>query len=75
MVFNILGQETAQLANGEAEAGYHDVKFEGNELSSGVCRLSLCADCARFVKFDALHGIRYPLNRWSLEEAQVLFVH
>jgi hypothetical protein len=35
-VFNTLGQQVAQLVNGDMEAGYHEVKFEGNGLSSGV---------------------------------------
>jgi hypothetical protein len=35
-VFNTLGRQVAQLVNGEMEAGYHDVRFDGNGLSSGV---------------------------------------
>ncbi len=35
-VFNTLGQQVALLQNGEQEAGYHEVKFDGNSLSSGV---------------------------------------
>ena len=35
-VFNILGQQIAVLQNGEQEAGYHEVKFEGSGMSSGV---------------------------------------
>ena len=35
-VFNTLGQQVAQLINGEMEAGFHEVKFDGAELSSGV---------------------------------------
>jgi len=40
-IFNILGQEVAQLANGEVGAGYHEVRFDGSGLSSGLylCRL------------------------------------
>ncbi len=35
-VFNNLGQQVAQLANGDMEAGYHEVLFDGSDLSSGV---------------------------------------
>ncbi len=35
-VFNALGQEVRTLVEGEQEAGYHDVTFDGAELSSGV---------------------------------------
>jgi hypothetical protein len=36
MVFNSLGQEVATLVNGSEEAGYHDVRFDGTRLASGV---------------------------------------
>ena len=35
-VFNTLGQQVAQLVNGEMEAGFHEVRFDGAGLSSGV---------------------------------------
>ncbi len=35
-VFNTLGQQVATLLQGEKESGYHEVKFDGTGLSSGV---------------------------------------
>ena len=35
-VFNTLGQEVAELVNGEQEPGYHEVTFDGRNLASGV---------------------------------------
>jgi hypothetical protein len=35
-VFNTLGQQVALLQNGEQDAGYHEVRFDGSGLSSGV---------------------------------------
>ena len=35
-VFNTLGQQVAVLQNGEKDAGYHEVRFDGMNLPSGV---------------------------------------
>jgi hypothetical protein len=35
-VFNTIGQQVAVLQNGEQDAGYHEVKFDGSGFSSGV---------------------------------------
>ncbi|MBK7260155.1 MAG: T9SS type A sorting domain-containing protein [Ignavibacteriae bacterium] len=36
VVYNILGQQVAELINGELAAGYHDVEFRADHLASGV---------------------------------------
>jgi hypothetical protein len=40
-VFNTLGQQVSQLRKGEVDAGYHEVRFDGSGLPSGVyfCRM------------------------------------
>lgn len=35
-IYDVLGREIAVLLNGEYESGYHSVKFNGAELSSGI---------------------------------------
>ena len=35
-VYNIIGQKVASLVNGEVEAGFHSVTFDGRDLPSGT---------------------------------------
>jgi len=35
-VYNLLGQQVAEIANTELNAGYHSVNFNGSALSSGI---------------------------------------
>jgi len=35
-VYNTLGQRVAELENGERESGYHEVRFDGSNLASGI---------------------------------------
>ncbi len=35
-VYNTLGQQVAQLVNGEVEAGYNEIRFDGSRLASGI---------------------------------------
>ncbi len=36
LIFNTFGQQVAQFANSEMEAGYHEFQFHGQGLASGV---------------------------------------
>ncbi len=55
-VYNALGQQVAELANGEQEAGMHEVRFNGNTCASGIY---LC----RLTAGDAVRSIRLLLLR------------
>ena len=35
-IFNALGQQVAELVNGDIESGYHEARFDGSGLSSGM---------------------------------------
>ena len=41
IIYNLLGEKLTVLSGGEYEAGYHSVRFDGSNLSSGVyiCKL------------------------------------
>jgi hypothetical protein len=43
-VFNLLGEKVAELINGEMEIGFHEIDFNGSNLSSGIYLFRLSAD-------------------------------
>ncbi len=43
-IINILGQEVAELQNGELSPGNYNIKFNAKNLSSGIYFVSLIAD-------------------------------
>ncbi len=49
-VFDVLGREIAQLAEGLFEAGIHEVRFDARQLSSGIYFYSLEAGTHREIK-------------------------
>ncbi len=49
-VYNILGQEVAQLVNGRIEAGFHHISFEADHLASGVYFYSIETDAFSDIK-------------------------
>ncbi len=49
-VFDVLGREIAQLAEGRFEAGIHEVRFDARQLSSGTYFYSLEAGTHREIK-------------------------
>lgn len=44
VVYNLVGEKVADLLNEDKEAGFYDVKFEGNSFSSGVYIFRLTAE-------------------------------
>jgi hypothetical protein len=50
MVYNLLGQEIAELVNAEYGAGYHEVEFRADRLASGVYLYRIEAGPFRAVK-------------------------
>ncbi|MFA6609161.1 MAG: T9SS type A sorting domain-containing protein [Candidatus Paceibacterota bacterium] len=49
-VFDLLGREIARLAEGQFEAGLHEVQFNAHQLSSGTYFYSLEAGAHREIK-------------------------
>jgi len=55
-VFNALGQKVVDLVNGDIDAGYHEVQFNGSQLASGVYFYRLQAGA--FVQTKSLALVR-----------------
>jgi hypothetical protein len=54
-VFNVLGQEVAELINGHIEAGSHEVQFNAHGLASGLYLYRMKAgDFVRTLKLHVL---------------------
>ncbi|GJQ64227.1 MAG: hypothetical protein SCALA702_32800 [Melioribacteraceae bacterium] len=51
-VYNLLGQKVAKVVEGEFNPGYHEVNFNGSELSSGVYFYRL--EAANFVRIKKM---------------------
>jgi hypothetical protein len=51
-IFNVLGQQVAQLVNGNLSAGKHDVKFDASKLNSGIYIYSISAKAADGSQFS-----------------------
>ena len=43
-VYNVLGQQVAELVNAEMEAGYHVVRWDATAMTSGVYFYRIAAD-------------------------------
>jgi hypothetical protein len=42
-MYDLLGRQVSSLVNGQVDAGYHDVQFDGSRLASGVYYYRLTA--------------------------------
>ena len=51
-VYNLLGQQVAELVNREEAAGYYEVKFDGSRLASGIYFYKLTTD--KFTKINKM---------------------
>ena len=49
-IYNVMGQEVAQLVNGVQDAGNHSINFDGSKLSSGVYLYKLTAGSFQEIK-------------------------
>ena len=52
VVYDILGREIAKLVNGEVDAGYHQILFDGSKLSSGIYFYKLTSGA--FIKINKM---------------------
>jgi hypothetical protein len=50
VIYNIIGEQVAELVNGELSAGYHKVNFDASRLASGIYLYKLAGDKVNITK-------------------------
>jgi hypothetical protein len=50
VIYNIIGQQVAELVNGEVDAGTHNVTFNAGNLTSGIYFYTLSGNSVSITK-------------------------